>query len=510
MDIKITGSKYWSKPQLNRESPFEKNLTLDKLIADDHFIRGYDLLLNEFNWSKWEVLYNLKKGQPPIHPFYIAGILLYGISEKIRSSRDLEKACVNRLDFMWFLEGQIIDHSTICYFRKRFEAELKDLSKQIKVLAKELLGGGKSVSTDGTTIRSNSSRHGARTAKSLEKKLKKLADEITENLKKMAIQDTLENPSEATLLELKQAEEQFNKTKEKLEKAKEVAIKRDIIKKKKVGKNAMAVRVPVSDTDSYITKNKDGGYGPNYIPTIVIDNDTGIIVQSDIPESSDESGTVPGAIEEIENIFGKKPDNILFDGGFKTGLNLKYLDENNVQAVAPIFNVDGNPCIREDARIAIPESEYENIPLYGKKLDKSAFIYDLDKDVYLCPMGRELPLNKIALREINGEKIKVKYYRCESCESCPLKKKCLKKTMNRTISRDIHEPLREKLAEYMKNEGKILYKKRAPNSEGIFAHIKGNLGVRQFLLRGLDNVRIEWEWISAACNVRKLAKFMII
>ncbi len=499
---------YWAKPKIDIESKFDDSITLDKLIPGDHMIRGYDLLLNEFDWSKWESKYNLTKGQPPIHPMYLAGILLYGMSERIRSSRDLEKACSLRLDFMWFLKGQKIDHSTICNFRKDFEEELKDLSKQIKILAKELLGGGTSVSTDGTKIRSNSSRHGARTAKSIAKKLEALDKELMKNLEAMTIQDTLDNPNQATVPELDKANEKIKKTKEILEKAKEVALARDIIKQKKDGKKATAVRVPITDTDSHIGLNKDGGYAPNFTPLAVVDNDTGIIVQCDIPKGSDEASTVPSAIEEIEGIFGEKPREILFDGSFKTGPNLKYLAENNVQAVAPIFNVDGNPAIRENARIPVLESEFQNLPLHGKHLDKSVFIYEEENDIYLCPMGKEMQLIKTTTRKNNDDKIKVKTYSCQNCEDCPLKDKCSTQTKNRTVLRDEYEPLREDLAKYMKGPGKAVYKKRAPNSEGCFAHIKGNLGIRQFLLRSLEKVKIEWEWICSACNIRKLAKIM--
>lgn len=95
----------WNKIQLDSEAPFEQGTTLDLFIEDDNLIRAYDLLLREIDWSIWEDTYELQKGQPPIKPFYIAGLLLFGISERIRSSRDLEKATRMRLDFMWFLEG---------------------------------------------------------------------------------------------------------------------------------------------------------------------------------------------------------------------------------------------------------------------------------------------------------------------------------------------------------------------------------------------------------------------
>ena len=53
-------------------------------------------------------------------------------------------------------------------------------------------------------------------------------------------------------------------------------------------------------------------------------------------------------------------------------------------------------------------------------------------------------------------------------------------------------------------EGQATYAHRMHSAETPFAHIKQVLGVRQFLLRGLDNVRTEWGWVCTAFNIQKL------
>ena len=98
------------------------------------------------------------------------------------------------------------------------------------------------------------------------------------------------------------------------------------------------------------------------------------------------------------------------------------------------------------------------------------------------------------------------YYRCQACPDCPLANECVKgKDPYRSIARDEHEPLREAAARRMATpEGKAIYKKRAPGIEGVFGIIKSCLGIRRFSLRGLDNVRMEWNWICTAYNLKKL------
>jgi transposase len=53
-------------------------------------------------------------------------------------------------------------------------------------------------------------------------------------------------------------------------------------------------------------------------------------------------------------------------------------------------------------------------------------------------------------------------------------------------------------------EGRRVYAKRKQTVEPVFGIIKGVMGFRQFLLRGLENVRGEWTLVCLAYNVRRL------
>ena len=53
-------------------------------------------------------------------------------------------------------------------------------------------------------------------------------------------------------------------------------------------------------------------------------------------------------------------------------------------------------------------------------------------------------------------------------------------------------------------EGKKLYALRKHTPEPVFGIIKSVLGFRQFLLRGLDNVRGEWNLVTMAWNLKRM------
>ena len=52
--------------------------------------------------------------------------------------------------------------------------------------------------------------------------------------------------------------------------------------------------------------------------------------------------------------------------------------------------------------------------------------------------------------------------------------------------------------------GRRIYAKRASSVEPVFGTIKATLGLRQFLLRGLEKVRIEWDLAALAYNMKRL------
>jgi transposase len=54
-------------------------------------------------------------------------------------------------------------------------------------------------------------------------------------------------------------------------------------------------------------------------------------------------------------------------------------------------------------------------------------------------------------------------------------------------------------------EGRALYKRRAPDIEGLHASLKDRIGLRRFSLRGLDNATSEFLFAGLASNLRLLA-----
>ncbi len=295
---------------------------------------------------------------------------------------------------MWFLHKRTVDHSTFSAFRNRFKEQLTDLFKQLALIS---LGGQIDVglAIDGTRLRSNSKRDGALKTTTIGQPSEEIAADLAKALENMKQVDISEDPDGATQKELADEIERLEQKKRALEVALEEGRKRDAAKKAKgVSRKAATARTPVTDPDSHVMNNKDGGSAPNYTPVAAADTNTGTIVSAGIASGSDEAAMVEKAVSDVENLAEKRLKNVLADSSFATGQNLELLTEKGIERYSSAGkNQNEPPAIREDLTVPVPEEQWEKLPMKGKKfpvLAKGAFVYDKELDCYYCPMGRML------------------------------------------------------------------------------------------------------------------------
>lgn len=512
---------YWADAPMNRQQMALFAPTLDAMINDDDPVRLFDEVLGGMDWSTWEAAYDGKRGQPAIHPRYVAAALLYGLCRGIRSSRKLEEACCYRLDFIWLLEGRRIDHTTFAKFRTKFAEPLKDLFKQIGRTAMNLgLIRLCEVAFDGTRVRANNSRYATRTAKTLEEKLAALDESFDQMMAEMTATDaseqkqrTLEGQDDSpTHLpeELAKLDERREKVRDALEQAREADEAR---RKKGTSPEKNPAQIPTTDPESRVMPNKEGGYAPNYTPTATTDGHCGFIVDCDVTSDVNESELAVPSVDQIEDTFGKKPEKFLTDGGNNNGHVMQQMEQRDVEFYAPIESSqpqEGNPALRDDPTEPVPEDQWTELPRNNQKqLDKSCFVYDPERDQYYCPQGHAMPYEKKKPETRCGVRIEKRVYRCGACDGCPLASACLSATAKhgRTITRDDYDEVRERTASRMaKAASRELYNQRPHIAETPFAILKSVMGLRRFLLRGLSNVKTEWRWSVTAFNLAKLVK----
>lgn len=125
-----------------------------------HFVR--DTVREGLDLSAIIDSYTEERGYPPYHPGMMVALLLYGYSRGLYSSRQLARACEERVDVMAVTGLNRPDFRTIADFRKRHLVVLSDLFVQVLRLCRAAgLVEFAHVAVDGTKLKANASRHKA-------------------------------------------------------------------------------------------------------------------------------------------------------------------------------------------------------------------------------------------------------------------------------------------------------------------------------------------------------------
>ena len=119
------------------------------------------------------------RGFPPYHPAMMTALLLYGYSRGVYSSRQIARACEERLDFMAVTALQRPDFRTISDFRKRHLSALAALFVQVLELCRKagLVKLGH-VALDGSKLKANASKHKAMSYGRMKSRAGELATEV--------------------------------------------------------------------------------------------------------------------------------------------------------------------------------------------------------------------------------------------------------------------------------------------------------------------------------------------
>src|SRR3990172_1943261 len=165
-------------------------------LPEDHLARFVVEIVDKLDFSR---VYNEYKGvgSTAYDPRMLLGLIFYGYSTGVFSSRKIEGSTYDSVAFRFVAGNHHPDHDTISVFRKRFLDQIKIWFKEILLVAKELglvkLGN---IYIDGTKVQSNASRHKAMSYEYIQKLEKQLEEEIEKLLNLAAEKDESEKDLE--------------------------------------------------------------------------------------------------------------------------------------------------------------------------------------------------------------------------------------------------------------------------------------------------------------------------
>jgi transposase len=510
------------KPEVPREQLVLWSQRLDDALPDDHPVRQVDWLLRSdafaAAFSEWERQYVLVEGKPPYHPRDLAGLYLYGMMNRIRSSRQLEGACWNRLDVVWLMSGQHPDHSTIAQFVKDHGQRLRRLFKDVlKVGRRAGLIKLELVSIDGTKVEADANKRSVHKRESIARELQKVEEQIAVMEAEWKANEAQESllgaegkwcPSPAGSKDQRLARQ--HRQRQRLEEALKVIARRQ-------AENSPASEAkPIAsttDTSSRAMVDKEGRCKPNYNAQLAVDTAENFIVAADVNDRAEDSGLLVPMVHQVEDNCGALPREAAADSQYNTGPDLVEMEELGVTAYLPDSGqqklpAEGNPASQAIAAArrgeALTDAQWAALPRKNKLITHLAFVYDPVQETYRCPMGHKLEyLRTSATTTRYGTVPRKQYGGCAACAACPKAALCCKNPdRGRVVNRDEYEPCRERLrARMAEDHGRSRYSLRKQSVEPRIGQIKHTLGLRRFLRRGWEGVRTEWSVMCTAVNI---------
>jgi len=221
---------------------------------------------------------------------------------------------------------------------------------------------------------------------------------------------------------------------------------------------------------------------PAYNLQASVDSENQIVVAMKLTQSENDHGFLPEMVEEVESNLGLSPDVCLADTGYVDEKTWKWIEETGHNTLMPP---------QKPPRTPEREGFFANV----------RFLKSADKDVLICPAGREL----VFRGEYKKQNCTYRRYSIYSCRNCSLRKECIGENGDRrVINISIVAEQRDRMRAMLESEeGKLLYQLRQETSEPVFGRMKVNMGLWRFLLRGVEGATAESALAFLAHNVLK-------
>jgi transposase len=436
---------------IDRDTGFLLPPSVDEWLPEKHLARFVVEVIDGLDLRAMSGSYR-GSGSASYHPALLLGILVYGYATGVFSSRKLERATYDSVAFRFIAANEHPDHDTIAAFRRRFLKDIEGLFVQVLLLAREMgmlkLG---TVGLDGTKLHASASRHSALSYERAGKIGAQLKAEVSELMAKAEAADRADLPDGMSIPdELARREERLQKFAEARAK-----IEERVAREQAEHQAKLAAR----EAKAKATGKKPGGKPPAP-PT------AGPLPTDQINLTDEESRIMPVAGGGFEQCYNAQ-------AAVAAG-SLLVVAADVVQA--PNDKQQLEPMLRKLA--ALPEDLGEPETLLADNGYFSA------TNVAACTAAGIEPLIAPG-RQSHHPSLSERFAAAPPAPDNP--------TPVEAMGHRLQTP-----------EGKKLYALRKQTSEPVFGIIKSVLGFRQFLLRGLDNVRGEWSLVTMAWNMKRM------
>lgn len=419
------------------------SLSLAKLVPEGHLLRRLDEAIDLSFVRQLCKAYYSHTGQPSVDPVVIFKMMLLGYLYGIRSERRLAEECLMHMGFRWYLgydvDEKTPDHSVLSKARKRYGKKVFEefFERVLKKCVEMELVGGETLFADSTLVRANASK------RSIVKRsqLLKVEREGREYVEEMF------------------REEEGQKA------------------KKRQRRNDR--EVSRTDPDSAIVKRSRKGTQLAYKKHFTVDGKKRVITAIEVTHGVVDDASQVSKLLEAQPMV---PKQFCADSHYGAASVYGKLADEGIQAV-------------------IPRRRFEGQKAKADRISYREFAYDSQRDVYVCPQGKELK------RTTYDPRWDRDYYRPlrSDCRDCAIRENCCSANAVRCLTRPRRQEAIDEALEYLKSDqGQAIFALRSTTAEGIVSEAKGCHGLGRAQFRGLEKVGIQALMTASVQNLKRI------
>ena len=441
---------------IDRDTDYLLPPSVQEWLPEAHLARYVVDVVEGLDLSALERAY-AGRGSEAYHPATLLSLLIYGYATGTFSSRKIERATFDSLAFRYIACNRHPDHDTLATFRKRFGKEFQSAFVQVLQVAREnQLSRFGTVSLDGTKIHANASRHSALSYGHAEKIEAHLKAEVQALLALAEAADQSSVPDGVSLPdEIKRREDRLAAiavAKAKIEARAKERYEQD--------QAEYAAKLAARAEKEATTGKKPGGKAPTP------------------PESGPRADDQINLTDEESRIMK------VAGGGFDQCYNAQALvDTESMLVLVPHVTQATNDKEQVEPMVEKMRANPEGLNQPDTILADTG--YFSQKNVTACNTAKITPLIAVKRDQHHPE------WRERFTEPAPL-------ATDASPVEAMKHALKTKT-------GRATYALRKQTVEPVFGIIKSVMGFRQFLLRGLENVRNEWTLVCLAWNLKRMA-----
>ena len=450
-------------------------VSLDQSIDPDNEVRMIDLFVDSLSIKDYGFRTDFtENGRPAYHPADLLKLFIYGYMNKVRSTRDLEKECGRNIEVMWLLNCLRPDHNTIANFRRDNPKAIKKVFRATVQIAKHFdLIGGKLIAGDSTKLRAQNSKKNNYNQAKIDRHIAYIDNKLEEYTRALA-----ENDGDNQQI----IQDEINKQQKRKDNYESL---------KKQLKESGEPQISISDPESrqIMLRNNITEVAYNVQTTVDAKNNIPIDYKVTNQNDSKAMGTM---VQRAKSILRTNEFTVLYDKGYHTGSELKTAQDLGVETIVAI------PSLPSTSQA--PNHDYNS----------EHFIYDKERDTYICPQGFTLRTNGTWHKEQNSatNTIIFKQYRTPACKSCKAHSECTRSKNGRLIHRTTFTEYYERNRKNFE-EKERLYKRRQAIVEHPYGTIKRQWGFSYILTKkGISRASSDVGFMFIAYNLRRIGNIL--